>query len=345
MEKKDFRGLGRDTQEAMRVQAVYLVLQLHKTQAEAAEAVGVSRQTVNQWLRNHTIEGEKGLLDRRLNAHRRGQGRLTEAEARRVKAWITDKCPEQLKLPFALWTAGVVRELIRRRLGKHLGLSTVQLYLLKWGFTPQKPLSRATQRSDAAIQRWLEQQYPKIARRAKREKALIYWGDETGISNQDQVGRSYAPKGQTPVVRRTAKKLSTSMISAVNNRGQMRFMCFKGALNAGLFIIFLSRLIKGAPGKIFLIVDNLRVHHAVKVSQWVAGHKDAIELFFLPPYAPEHNPDEYLNNDLKQQLKNLPRPDTQEELVQTTSSVLRSLQRRPDRIKAYFHHKDVRYAA
>src|SRR5208337_3632814 len=146
MEKKDFRGLGRPAQEALRVRAVFLVLSLHKTQAEAAEAVGVSRQTVNQWLRNHTIEGEKGLLDRRLNAHRRGQGRLTEAEARRVKAWITDKCPEQLKLPFALWTAGVVRELIRRRLGKHLGLSTVQLYLLKWGFTPQKPLSRATQR-------------------------------------------------------------------------------------------------------------------------------------------------------------------------------------------------------
>jgi transposase len=331
--------------EALRLQAVHLVLGLHKTQAEAAEAVGVSRQTVNQWLRNHTIEGEKALLDRRRISSRRGKGLLTAAEARRVQGWIKDKCPEQLKLPYALWTAGVVRELIRRRLGKHLGRSTVQLYLLRWGFTPQKPLSRATQRSDAAIQRWLEREYPKIARRAKREKALIYWGDETGVSNQDQVGRSYAPKGQTPVVHRTAKKISTSMISAVNNRGLMRFMCFKGALNAGLFSVFLSRLIKDAPGKVFLIVDNLRVHKAVKVSQWVAAHKDEIELFFLPPCAPEHHPDEYLNNDLKQQLKNLPRPDSHEELVQATSSVLRSLQRRPTRIRAYFHHKDVRYAA
>ena len=155
------------------MQAIFLVLSLHKTQAEAAEAVGVSRQTVNQWLRNYSCEGEKALLDRRLNAHRRGKGRLTDAEARRLKAWIADKCPEQLKLPFALWTAGVVRELIRRRLGKQLGLSTVQLYLLKWGFTPQKPLLRATQRSDAAILHWLENDYPKIARRAKREKALI----------------------------------------------------------------------------------------------------------------------------------------------------------------------------
>jgi transposase len=345
MERQDFRGLGKDTQEALRIRAVFLVLQLHKTQAEAAEVVGVSRQTVNQWLQNYASDGEKALRDRRLNAHRKGKGRLTEAEARRVQRWIKDKCPEQLKLPYALWTAGVVRELIRRRLGKHLGLSTVQLYLLRWGFTPQKPLSRATQRSDARIQRWLDREYAKIARRAKREKALIYWGDETAVSNQDQVGGSYALKGRTPVVRRTARKLTTSMISAVNNRGMMRFMCFKGALNADRFITFLNRLVKGAPNRIFLIVDNLRVHKAVKVRHWVAAHKDHIELFFLPPYAPEHNPDEYLNNDLKQQLKNLPKPDNHEDLVQATSSVLRSLQRRPARIRAYFHHKDVRYAA
>jgi transposase len=292
MERKDFRSLGRDAMEALRVRAVYLVLQLHKTQAQAAEAVGASRQTVNQWLHNHATMGEQALLDRRRISSRKGQGLLTPAEIRRVQRWIMDKCPDQLKLPGMLWTAGVVRELIRRRLGKRLGLSTVQLYLLRWGITPQKPLSRATQRADLAIQRWQEREYPKIARRAKREKGLIYWGGETGVSNQDQVGRRYAPKGQTAVVHRTAKKISRSMISAVNNRGLMRFMCFQGALNAGLFIAFLGRHIKDAPGKIFLIVDSLRVHKAVKVSQWVTAHKDAIELFFLPPYAPEHNPDE-----------------------------------------------------
>jgi transposase len=345
MEKRDFRGLGRDAQEALRARAVYLVLTLGKTQAEAAEAVGTQRQAVNRWLKRHAKAGETALLDGRRVSPRKGKGLLTAAEAGRVQSWLRDKCPEQLKLPFSLWTTAVVRELIRRRLGKDLGESTVRLYLTRWGFTPQKPLSRATQRSEAAIQRWLKREYPKIARRAKREKALIYWGDETGISNQDQIGRGYAPKGKTPVVRRTAKKISTSMISAVNNRGLMRFMCFKGALNAGLFITFLRRLIKDASGKQFLIVDNLRVHHSVKVNKWVAEHKAEIELFFLPPYAPEHNPDEYLNNDLKQKLKNLPRPDNREELVQGTTSVLRSLQRSPHRVRAYFHHKDVRYAA
>jgi hypothetical protein len=135
------------------------------------------------------------------------------------------------------------------------------------------------------------------------------------------------------------------MISAVNNRGLMRFMCFKGDLNAGLFISFLRRLIEGASGKRFLIVDNLHVHHSVKVSKWAADHQDEIELFVLPPYAPERNPDEYLNNDLKQQMRNLPRPGSHEELFQSTSSVLRSLQRRPYQVGAYFHHKDVHYAA
>jgi transposase len=344
MKQVDFRGLGRDVQEALRSRAVYLVRSFGKSQSEAAEAVGASRQAVNQWLQRHAGSGDEGLLDGRRVSARKGLG-LPPVETGRVRGWITDRCPEQLKQPYVLWTAGVVRELIRRKLGKELGLSTVQLYVSRWGFTPQKPLSRATQRSDTAISRWLDLEYPKITRRAKRAKALIFWGDETGISNQDQVGRGYAPKGQTPVVRRTAKRLSTSMISAVSNHGLMRFMCFKGALNAGLFIAFLRRLIDGAAGKLFLLVDNLRVRHAVKVRNWAADHHNDIELAFLPAYAPEHNPDEYLNNDLKQQLKNQPKPNTQEDLVKATTSVLRSLQRRPARIRSYFHPQHVRYAA
>lgn len=315
------------------------------SQRAAAEAIGATRQIVNQWVQRHARHGDAALLDGRRVSARKGQGLLTAAEATRVQGWIRDKCPDQLKLPDMLWTAGVVRELIRRRLGKELALSTVRLYLQRWDFTPQKPLSCAIPRSDAAIARWLDQEYPQIARRAKREKALIYWGDEAGIANQDQTGRGYAPKGQTPIVRKTARKLGTGMTSAVNNRGLMRFMCFPGALNAALFIAFLRRLIDGSPDKVFLIVDNLRVHHAAKVRHWVEAHKDRIALFFLPAYAPEHNPDEYLNNDLKQQLKNQPKPDTREELVQATSSVLRSLQKRPHRIRSYFHAPHVRYAA
>jgi len=345
MPSDDFRGLGRAAQEALRARAVHLVLELGYSQTAAAHAIGASRQIVNQWVRRHAEAGDEGLLDGRRVSPRKGQGLSTAREAKRVQGWIRDKCPDQLKLPYMLWTAPVVREAIRRRLGKELGESTVRLYLERWGFTPQKPMARATQRSDAAITRWLHQEYPLIARRAKREKALICWGDETGISNQDQIGRGYAPKGRTPVVNKTIRKFTTSMISAVNNRGLMRFMCFKGALNAALFITFLKRLIASIPEKVFLIVDNLRVQDAVKVREWLETHRQRICLYFLPPYAPEHNPDEYLNNDVKQQMKNLPRPDSQDELVQSTTSVMRSIQKQPHRVRSYFRASDVRYAA
>ncbi len=187
--------------------------------------------------------------------------------------------------------------------------------------------------------------YPAIAKRAKAEGAAIYWGDETGISNQDQIGRSYAPRGQTPVAVRTAKRITQSMISAVSNRGLMRFMFYEGALNAERFIAFLRRLTKDAEQKVFLIVDNLKVHHASKVKTWAAAHAHQIELFYLPAYAPDHNPDEYLNNDLKQKLRQQPQPESRDELIKNSRAVLRAIQRSPRRIHAYFKPPAVRYAA
>jgi transposase len=174
---------------------------------------------------------------------------------------------------------------------------------------------------------------------------VIYWGDETGIANQDQIGRSYAPRGQTPVIARSAKRITRSMIAAVSDRGLMRFMLHEGALNADRFLAFLRRLTKDAGQKVLLIVDNLKVHQAGKVQAWVESHAHAIELFYLPAYAPDHNPSEYLNNDLKQQLRQRPQPGSKNELIEQSRSVLRIIQRSPDRIRAYFTPEPVRYAA
>lgn len=345
MDGRDFRGIGRPAQEELRRRALELILQQGLSQAEAARVVGVQRQTVNIWLQRYREQGEDGVLDGRRVSRRRGKGLLTAEEAGKIQGWIADKTPDQLKLPFALWTSRAVRDLIALRFDKRLGLSTVQLYLQRWNMTPQKPLARARERRPAVVAAWLAQDYPAIAKRAKTEQAAIYWGDETGIANQDQIGRSYAPKGQTPVVVRTAKRVIQSMISAVSNRGLMRFMLHDGALNADRFIAFLRRLIKDAGQKVFLIVDNLKVHHAKLVKDWVAAHRHEIELFYLPAYAPDHNPDEYLNNDLKQKLRQQPQPASKDELVKNTRAVLRAIQRSPTRIKAYFTPTPVRYAA
>jgi len=298
MEARDFHGLGREPQEALRRRALFLVECEGMTQGQAAVAVGVHRQTVNIWLRRYRERGEDGVLDGRRVSPRRGKGLLSAEEAGKVRGWIAAGTPDVLGLPFALWTGRAVRELVERRFGKRLGLSTVRLYLQRWGMTPQKPLARARERSPAALQAWLERDYPAIAKRARAERAAIYWGDETGISNQDQTGRSYAPRGKTPLVVRTAKRITQSMIAAVSNRGLMRFMLYEGALDVERFLAFLRRLVKDARQKVFLIVDNLKVHHARKVKAWVASHAHEVELFYLPAYAPEHNPDEYLNHAL-----------------------------------------------
>jgi transposase len=345
MEARDFRSIGRAAQEELRRRALFLIERQGLNQAAAAAVVGVQRQTVNIWLQRYRTQGEDGVLDGRRVSPRRGKGLLTADEAAKTQGWIRDRTPDQLKLPFALWTSRAVRDLIALRFAKTLGLSTVQLYLQRWGMTPQKPLTRARERRPAVVAAWLEQHYPAIAKRAKAEGAAIYWGDETGISNQDQIGRSYAPKGQTPVIVRTARRVSQSMISAVSNRGLMRFMFYEGALNADRFIAFLRRLSKDAGQKVFLIVDNLKVHHAAKVKTWVAAHAHEIELFYLPAYAPDHNPDEYLNNDLKQKLRQQPQPISQEELIKNTRAVLRAIQRSPRRIQGYFTPPAVRYAA
>ena len=175
------------------------------------------RQTVNIWHKRYRERGEEGVLDGRRVSPRRGKGRLTAEEADQVRAWVVEQAPDRLGLPFALWTSRAVRELIERRFAKRLGLTAVQAYLRRWGMTPQKPLVRARQRRPAAIQAWLERDYPAIARRARAARAVIYWGDETGISNRDQTGRSYAPEGRTPVVVRTAERITRSMIAAVGN--------------------------------------------------------------------------------------------------------------------------------
>ena len=345
MDLEDARTLPASAQEALRRRAVRLVEEQACTQQYAADAVGVARQTVSKWVRACRRGGPAALQSRKRGRDSASQKALTRREEQRIQRMIRDKCPDQLKRPFALWTARAVQELIAREWGKPFALSTVRLYLRRWGFTPQKPLIRVNERCPVRIQRWLATEYPALVRRAKNEGGLILWGNETGVCNQDQIGRSYAPQGQTPVLPTTTKRFSTSMISVVSNRGDLRFMVYEGALNVAAFLRFLRRLIRGRQQKLFLIVDNLKVHHAYKVQAWVAPHHHVLELCFLPPYAPELNPDEYLNNDLKQQLSRRPKPKDQPDLVKQVRATMHALPRQPERTRAYFRAPAVRYAA
>jgi len=270
---------------------------------------------------------------------------LNETQAKEIQKLICDKSPDQLKLAFALWTRKAIQGLIRQRFQIVMPIRTVGDYLARWGFTPQKPAKRAYEQQPAAVKKWLDEDYPAIASKAKDEQADIYWGDETGVRNDCQHGRSYAPKGKTPVLRLPAKRTSLNMISALTNQGKVRFMIYKENMTAQVLITFMERLVKDAPRKVFLILDNLKVHHAKLVQEWLAEHREQIEVFYLPSYSPELNPDEYLNCDLKDGVHSAPPTRTEKTLREKVTSHMRKLQKLPERIVKYFKHPSIAYAA
>jgi transposase len=341
---RDFRKLPPSAQLELRRVAVNMVLG-GKSRIDVAKAVGVNRRFVGEWMRAYEQIGEAALAGGRRGRRPGEQKALTISQETLIRRMIVGKCPDQLKLPFALWTRGAVGQLITRKTGVSLSLSAIGTYLAAWGFTAQKPIRRATERNEAAISAWLEREYPAIARRAKKEKAEIHWADETGLSNQANYGRSFAPQGETPVIPRPAARFTQSMISSVTNLGTLRFMIYDGALNTKIFLNFLRRLIKDANRKIFVIVDNLRVHRAKLVIAWLSENADRIEVFYLPPYAPEHNPDEYLNNDVKQGMGRRSTPMNKAAMKASLTAHMRQLQRRPDKVRSFFQAPDVRYAA
>jgi transposase len=344
MEATDMRKLSRDARHERRVQVIRLRKAGH-TYDEIASSTGLSRTGVFDICKRHEAIGVKGLRDA-PGGRRVGEKRVLDVtQEATIRKLIADKTPDQLKMAYALWTRGAVAELIESRFGVRLPVRTMGLYLSRWGFTPQKPMKKAYEQSPAAVKKWLDTDYPVIAARAKSEGAEIHWGDESGLRSDDVRGRGYAPKGETPVIRVNSKRHGLSVISTVTNKGQMRWRIFDGALNATILLDFFRRLIKGATKKVFLILDNLRVHHAKPVKEWLAQNADAIEVFYLPSYSPELNPDEMANADIKQAVTKLAPARTKLQLVKATARHLRSVQRQPERIRKYFEHDPVRYAA
>lgn len=315
-------------------------------QVDIAQAVGVHVRTVRQWGQHRREHGLASLV-RDERGRREGEGRtLTAAREQEVRKLIADKLPDQLKLPFALWTRRAVAELIEQRYALKLPVRTMGEYLRRWGFTPQKPLRKAYEQQPKAVRDWLTNRYSAIAANAKAEGAEIFWGDQTGVNNQPSAPRGYAPRGQTPVVKQQAKRFGFSVMSAVTNRGSARWMVYAGALNSALLIKFLLRLVRLAGGrKIHLILDNLRVHHSAPVKAWLAARRERIAVHHLPSYSPDLNPDERLNRSLKSKLAQLPAPRDATQLHRQTVAQLRSCHRQPALIQSYFQSPSTAYAA
>ena len=345
MKHVDMRKLPAAAQEERRRQVIGL-RQAGMTHDAIAAQVGLTPTGVFGICKRYAERGAAGLKTGPRGpepGHGRSLDAEREAEARDL---VRRHTPDELGLPFALWSRAAVRELIWRRFGVRLAVRTMGTHLARWGFTAQKPLRRAYEQDPAAaVRRWLRRDYPAIAARAKAERGTIFWGDETGLRSDDVRGRSYAPRGRTPEVRVNHRRANLGLISAVTNRGEVRWMVLDGAIKAPGLLRFLARLVREADGKVFLILDRLPVHRSAKVRAWLVGREAEIEVFHLPGYSPELNPDEGINGDLKQAVTRQEPARSKAQLKRAVVGHMRKLSKLPDRVRSFFGHRTFRYAA
>jgi transposase len=344
MKHVDMRKLPAAAQEERRRQVIGLRERGLTYRAIAAQ-VGLSPTGVFDICRRFAAEGAPGLVSKPRGRKPDEQRLLDAAQEAEIRRLICRHTPDELDLPFALWSRKAVRAVIWQRCGTALAVRTVGKYLARWGFTAQKPLRRAYEQNPAAVRHWLRREYPAIVAAARQARGTIFWGDETGLRADDVRGRGYAPRGRTPVIRVCHRRAGLSLIAAVSNRGALRWMIVDAAVNAATLIRFLQRLIRDAKRKVLLILDRLRVHRAARVRDWLTAHRSKIEVFYLPAYSPELNPEEGLNADLKQVVTRQAPARSKQQLKRATVRHMRRLSKSPARVRSYFSHKSVRYAA
>lgn len=340
----DARQLSDEALEVLRLRALRGI-ELGYHEAEMADVLGVTRETVSRWWTAYTSGGVDALPHDR-SGRPLGSGRfLSDEQANHIRSLIDKHTPEQLGIPSALWTRRAVGELIHKELSIDLAERTVGEYLRRWGYTPKKPQRHARKQDPDEVRRWLEETYPAIEKQAAEEDAEIHWCDETGVAADHHPGTGYSPKGQPATMEVPGPHIRMNQISTITNEGSVRFMTYKGTMNDALFLVFLGRLLRSTCQKVFLITDRLRAHKDDKVDEWVKAHQDRIRLFYLPKYSPEMNPVEYLNNDLKETVNAEGLPHNKDILRSRMQRFMRKLYHLPEHVISYFLHPSVQYAS
>ncbi|MBF0554067.1 MAG: IS630 family transposase, partial [Nitrospirae bacterium] len=293
------------------------------------------------WLSKYREGGVEALKAKRLFGR---PLKLAGWQLKWIYETVIDKNPMQLKFQFALWTRWMIKVLIKDKFNVNLSEVSVGRLLKRLGLSPQRPLRQAYQQDKEKVKKWREEDYPEIKRLARAVDAEIYFGDESHVRSDYHSGTTWAPVGKTPVIETTGARYSINMLSAISARGSMRFMVTKDKVNGDTFIKFLKRLIHNAERKIFLIVDGHPVHRSIKVRDYVESTSGKLQLFFLPPYSPELNPDELVWNDVKHHGIGKQRITSSDDFNKKVLYFLRSLQKLPDIIRSFFMHKKLQYA-
>jgi len=292
----DGRTLDHKTLAHLRTQAVRRIVEDGEVPSEVMKSYGLCRTTIYPWLREFKDKGWEALAE---SISQGREPKLTDPQRQRVKRWILGKDPRQYGFDFGLWSRRIVQQLIQEKMGVSLCLTSVGKLLASLDITPQMPLRRAYERDPKRVKHWLEEEYPKLKKRAKKLGAKIFFLDEAGFQSDPPLGRTYGLKGKTPVVTTSGQRQSINVISAVNARGEFWAATYDGKLNAESFILFLQNFMKGRTGKVFLIVDGHPSHTAKAVERYRESLGGRLEIHRLPAYAPDLNPDEFVWSHMK----------------------------------------------
>lgn len=340
MTKIDGRTLDHKTSEHLRILAVRRVREGGEAPSEVMRSLGLCRTTIYRWLRAYDARGEAALASRKASGPK---PKLTEKQCEQVRRWIVGKDPRQYGFDFGLWTRKIVGELVEERFGLRLGVTAVGRLLARLQITPQRPLRRAYERDPEAIEKWVAQDYPKLRTRAKRNGATIFFLDEAGFSSEPTLGRTYGLKGQTPVVATTGQRQKVSAISAVSAKGGFWSQVYTGSLNATRFLEFLKAFRRGR-GKVYLVVDGHPSHRAKMIQQYVQSTRGKLELHFLPPYAPDLNPDEFVWQHAKTNGVSKKPLREKESLRDRVTQDMAAMRSNPALVRSFFDAPSVAYA-
>lgn len=310
------------------------------THAQVAEGLDVALCTVALWSARFRVGGMEGLRERQRGRRPGEQMALSDAQQAQIVRLMDGANPDQLQIEGVLWSRAAVKALIERRFGITLTRQAVGRYLRRWGWSSKKPQKRWLEQDPERVRRWLEQEYPAIRARAKRERALLMFGDEMGVRSGQTAGRSYAPVGKRAVVQLTGKRYSANVISAIGLDGTLLFEVFQGNCDEIRVLDFCDKLLEQIPDrKIFLILDNATFHTSPAITCWLEDNP-RMEIFFLPPYAPELNPTELLNQDVHSHVASR-RPSELTSLITLTVAYLATRTR--EIVRNYFHGEHVAY--
>jgi transposase len=338
------RELSDSVLEALRLRALH-GRELGFTEEELARLLGVARETVSRWWSAFQKGGLEAIPHERTGRPL-GSGRiLSDEQGIQIQTILNTQSPLDGGIASPLWTRRAVRELIAHCFGINMPVRTVGEYLKRWGYTPKKPQRHARYQDADEVQEWLEKIYPAIEELAAEEDAEILWCDETGIDTNTHAGTGYAPVGEPATIEVSSSPCRMNVISAISNAGDLRFMTYAATMTGALFVTFLTQLITGAKRKLYLIADRLPAHESGVVDAWVAAHSHQLELFYLPRRAPERNPVEYLNNELKSGVNAEKLPEDKQELRSNMQRFLQRLARLPEHVMSYFRNGFVQYAA